>query len=212
MIYPKDQRCPQCGKLFSVKGIGYHIWRIHGDGRYHEFSRRRRSTSWSKGLTKETDSRIAKMAQSLKKVRPVWQTRIDDDGKIQQKYVNKRVNSKSEGIEYNLTFEEYCKLVSDAGLVSSDLGFTGRGYVLARFNDEGGYEYSNCRFITQLENAHEKESHTIHRSILCVEDGLEFNSIAECARNYHTTYDSIMHHLNNHEGFLPKLNKTFKLL
>ena len=213
MVYPKDQMCPKCGKLFSIKGIGSHIWRMHGEGRYHEFAPRKlSSTSWSKGLTKETDVRIAKMSLSLKKIKPQWQISVDDDGKLKQRYVNKRVNSKSEGIEFHLTFYEYCKLVADAGLVSSDLGFTGKGYVLARFNDEGGYEFSNCRFITQLENARERESHTVHKRVECIEDRLEFKSITDCARNYGITYESIMHYINNHNGFIPKINKTFKLL
>lgn len=212
MIYPKDKTCPVCGKLFSVKGIGSHIWRVHGNGKYHKFAPRSHHASWSKGLTKETDHRIAKLSLALTRSKPEWQSVVDDDGKLKQRFYNKRINSKSEGIEFNLTFQEYCKLVADAGLVSSDLGFTGKGYVLARFNDEGGYEYYNCRFITQKENARERECHTVHKRIQCVEDGLEFKSITDCARNYGITYESIMHYINNHNGFIPKINKTFKLL
>ena len=47
-------------------------------------------------------------------------------------------------------------LVNEAGLKSSQLGFTGEGYVLGRCNDSGGYEPGNCRFITQKENSDEK--------------------------------------------------------
>lgn len=47
-------------------------------------------------------------------------------------------------------------LVREANLKSSDLGFSGNGYVLARFNDEGDYVYGNCRFITQKENSEER--------------------------------------------------------
>ena len=79
---------------------------------------------------------------------------INDDGKLRQRFCNKRVNAAKENIEFNLTFEEYCDLVQEAGLVSSQLGFagTGKNYVLARYNDEGPYEIGNCRFITQHEN------------------------------------------------------------
>ena len=81
---------------------------------------------------------------------------LDDDNKLKKKYINKKVNATKEGIEFLLSFEEFCLLVEEAGLVSSDLGFTGRMYVLARYNDEGPYEYGNCRFILQSENAKEK--------------------------------------------------------
>jgi hypothetical protein len=47
-------------------------------------------------------------------------------------------------------------LVADAGLKSSQLGYTGEGYVLGRYNDSGNYEIGNCRFITQKENSDEK--------------------------------------------------------
>lgn len=81
---------------------------------------------------------------------------IDDDKKLKRKYINKRVNAAKEGIDFLLSFEDFCQLVLDAGLVSSDLGFTGKMYVLARYNDTGPYEYGNCRFILQSENAKEK--------------------------------------------------------
>ncbi len=81
---------------------------------------------------------------------------LDDDGKLKRKFSNKRVNARKEGIEFLLTFKEFSKLVRDAGITSSDLGFTGRNFVLARFNDTGPYKVGNCRFITQHENALEK--------------------------------------------------------
>lgn len=81
---------------------------------------------------------------------------IDDDGKLYRKYLNKKVNAKKEGIAFDLTFDEFCGLVVDAGLTSSQLGFSGNNFVLARYHDRGGYTVHNCRFITQLENSHEK--------------------------------------------------------
>ena len=48
-------------------------------------------------------------------------------------------------------------LVDAAGLRSSQLGFSGQGYVLARINDIGPYSINNCRFLTQKENAAEKK-------------------------------------------------------
>jgi hypothetical protein len=89
-------------------------------------------------------------------VKPDWQVAVDDDGKVYTKYSNKRVNAGHEDIEFDLSFEEFCKLIFQAGLVSSQLGYTGQKYVLARFNDEGSYTFDNCRFITQQENSDEK--------------------------------------------------------
>lgn len=82
---------------------------------------------------------------------------IDDDGKLKQRFINKCVNAKKEGILCRLTFDEYCSLVYKAGLKSSQLGFTGEKYVLARYNDKGDYTLDNCRFITQRENAMERK-------------------------------------------------------
>ena len=81
---------------------------------------------------------------------------MNDDGKLYAKWLNKRNNAKLEGLTCELTYEEFCHLVKEANIKSSDLGFSGNGYVLARYNDEGPYKYGNCRFITQAANAKEK--------------------------------------------------------
>lgn len=82
---------------------------------------------------------------------------IDDDGKLLQKYRNKKVNARKEGIEFDLAFKDLCILLANAGLKSSDWGFTaGHNFVLARYNDSGSYAIDNCRFITQTENNAEK--------------------------------------------------------
>ena len=82
---------------------------------------------------------------------------LDDDGKLYNKYLNKRNNAKKEGIECLLSYDEFCFLVEQAGLKSSDLGFSGKKYVLARYNDEGNYTINNCRFITHHENMMERK-------------------------------------------------------
>ena len=81
---------------------------------------------------------------------------IDDDGKLYRKFSNKSVNAKKENIPFLLTFDDFCTLLKDAGITSSQLGFTGDNYVLARYGDKGNYEVGNCRFITQIENAKER--------------------------------------------------------
>lgn len=83
--------------------------------------------------------------------------KYSDDKLLYQKWKNKRLNAQKEGIDFNLSFDEYFLLKEKAGLKTEDLGFTGKGYVLARYNDEGDYSYDNCRFITQAENAREKK-------------------------------------------------------
>lgn len=103
---------------------------------------------------------------------------VDDDGKLYQRYRNKCVNAKKEGLTCDLTYDEYCKLVYDAGIVSSKLGFTGDNYVLARFNDFGNYTLNNCRFITHKENMQEQRISEKSRksSMINVEKLIESNS------------------------------------
>ena len=86
----------------------------------------------------------------------VYINKLDDDGKLRIKWKNKIVNAKKEGLNCCLTFQEYCYLVDKANLKSSNLGFNGDKYVLARYNDKGDYTIDNCRFITQKENSLEK--------------------------------------------------------
>lgn len=151
--------CPDCGRAFSPKGIGTHIWRTHGAGRTFDPNRGYKDGTrqpWNKGLTKEESPALAAMAKSFSRKKSPLEQRLDDDGKLKDKWKNKRVNAEHEGIEFTLSFMEYLELVDNAGLKSSQLGFTGEGYVLARYGDAGGYTFGNCRFITQKENSDEK--------------------------------------------------------
>ena len=154
-----EVECQYCGKLFNARGIGAHVWRMHGPGQafdpnrgYAEGTR----SPWNKGLTKETNHSLALISSKRTRIKSKLEQKLDDDGKLKIKWSNKRVNAKAENIPFELTFEEYLELVDDAGLKSSQLGFTGQGYVLARFHDSGPYNRNNCRFITQKENAAEK--------------------------------------------------------
>lgn len=88
---------------------------------------------------------------------PQWLRDVDDDGKVRSKYSNKKVNARAEGLICELSLEEFCLLIKEANIKSSQLGFTGENYVLARYEDKGNYTYSNCRFIKQSENAKEKK-------------------------------------------------------
>lgn len=82
---------------------------------------------------------------------------LDDDGKLMSRYRNKIHNARKENIKCLLTLYEYCMLLKMSGLKSSNLGFKGDKYVLARYNDTGNYEWGNCRFITHKENMHEQK-------------------------------------------------------
>lgn len=112
--------------------------------------------AWNKGLTKETSESVKRGSELLKRKKSDLELELDDDGKLRTRWINKKYNAKKEGLECKLTYDEYCILVKEAGLVSSQLGFTGDKYVLGRYNDEGDYTLENCRFITQKENSDEK--------------------------------------------------------
>lgn len=147
--------CEQCGRIFKNKsGLGSHIWRVHGPGKDSDIYKGR--TAWNKGLTKETSDSVRCSAEKLRKPKTLLELELDDDGKLKQRWRNKCVNAKQEGLKCLLTFDEYCQLVKKANLKSSQLGFKGQKYVLARYNDEGDYTFDNCRFITQLENFQER--------------------------------------------------------
>ena len=158
--------CPNCGKIVSKKELGTHIWRVHGDGVNFDPNRGYKDgtrTPWNKGLTRETDDRVDRISKKLERKQSDLELLINDDGKLKQRWKNKRVNAKAEELECNLTYDEFCQLVYDAGLVSSQLGFTGDCYVLARYNDSGNYDFGNCRFITQKENVAEKNERIFHK-------------------------------------------------
>lgn len=57
-------KCHYCGKNYTKKGLGTHIWRSHGEGK--GFHTNKGKSSWNKGLCKETDERVKKYSSSLK--------------------------------------------------------------------------------------------------------------------------------------------------
>ena len=63
------KECPHCGKQYSVKGMGTHIWRKHTEkgknwtGNNDGYKKGTRN-AWNKGLTKETDERIKKYSET----------------------------------------------------------------------------------------------------------------------------------------------------
>lgn len=57
--------CNTCNKVFSIKGIHVHIWKIHGSGVNHKPALGH--SAWNKGNTKYTDERILKNAINTQK-------------------------------------------------------------------------------------------------------------------------------------------------
>lgn len=69
----------------------------------------------------------------------------------------KKASAQGNHIDCLLSYHDYCMLVKEANLRSSDIGYHGKGYDLARYNDEGPYKLGNCRFITHKENTKERK-------------------------------------------------------
>jgi len=61
-------RCPYCGKEYFKKGIGTHIWRIHGKGKGHDPNlgyKEGDRVVWNKGLTKDIDDRVKRYGEKI---------------------------------------------------------------------------------------------------------------------------------------------------
>jgi hypothetical protein len=79
---------------------------------------------------------------------------FDDDELLTRKFLAKKYNARSRHIDFTLTFTQFCILLRQAKIKSSDLGRS--KYHLARKNDTGGYVYGNCSFKPYIENLLEK--------------------------------------------------------
>ena len=201
--------CPYCGQEYSNKGIGTHIWRNHGAG-INFNPNKNKHVAWNKGLTKLSDVRVLNQAKKITKTKHEYQKEVDDDGKMYQRYSNKRINARREGIGFNLTFEEFCILCKEKHLKSSNLGFSGDGFVLARYNDKGDYSYGNCRFVTNLENIHERDEHLTFTNVKCIEDNKYFDSITHAANYYKIHRTTLSDALKLRKGYVKTINKTFE--
>lgn len=136
-----------------------------------------------------------------------FQKLVDDDGKLYQRYLNKKVNASKEGLSCMLSFEEYCKLVYEANIVSSQLGFTGEMYVLARYNDQGDYSYDNCRFITQKENISERRLTNEGRTKL-IANAMHMNEVISTLYSKEEMSNKIKNGMKNSEYFAKRKRRS----
>lgn len=68
----ESEKCPYCEKNYSKKGIGTHIWRMHGEGKDFDPNRgyKEGREIWNKGLSKESDERMRITGEKLKGKEP----------------------------------------------------------------------------------------------------------------------------------------------
>lgn len=64
----KTVKCKICDKAYSTTGMNLHMWKVHGAGQDNDPNAGYKDGTrqiWSKGLTKETDHRIARISQKI---------------------------------------------------------------------------------------------------------------------------------------------------
>ena len=163
-----DPHCKYCGKEYSSRNalIQHEIRCLKNPDRIkiiispnlHQKGR----TAWNKGLTKYTDPRVARQSEVQKSIsdsktpHTELSDELDDNGKLYKNYKERLSANKSAKHKFLLTYEEFCILLKEAGIKSSDLGYSGNNYDLARYGDQGDYTFGNCRFITHKENLDER--------------------------------------------------------
>lgn len=84
-------KCNHCGKIYSTKGIGSHIWRKHGDGKNWN-NHRSGKAAWNKGLTKETDERVKKGGKTYSKAYRDGKFKVWCDGKKIPEETKKKIS------------------------------------------------------------------------------------------------------------------------
>lgn len=95
-------KCPYCGKEFSKKGIGNHIWSKHTDEgisfrreQCNTFFNTKGISAWNKGLTKETDERVRKRGETLSNNIKTGKTENKSIGRKHTEEVKKIISEKA---------------------------------------------------------------------------------------------------------------------
>lgn len=164
--------CPICNRKFNLLGIKHHIKGLHWNAS-DDFLRKWEISDDYIKLSKE---------ERYYKYRPErnpYRFLVDDDAMVLKRWFLKKKEAKSRDIMFVLTFEDYCKLIYDAGIKSSDIGWgktsNGNHYVLGRYHDLGPYAVGNCRFITQSQNIYEARiNKKARRGIYTKNDGTPY--------------------------------------
>lgn len=108
--------CPICNRKFNLLGIKNHIKELHWNAS-DDFLRKWEISDDYIKLSKE---------ERYYKYRPErnpYRFLIDDDAMVLKRWFLKKKEAKSRDIMFVLTFEDYCKLIYDAGIKSSDIGW-----------------------------------------------------------------------------------------
>lgn len=90
-------KCPHCDKIYCKNGISTHIWRTHGKGITHNSNEgyiKGTRKIWNKGLTKETDERVKKYANTIKSKLASGELKNNFKGKKHTKKSRKLISQK----------------------------------------------------------------------------------------------------------------------
>lgn len=86
-------RCPICGKMFQPLGLSSHFYRKHVDGYNDVLSEKISHSSWNKGKTKHTDTRILESSKKCsqtstgKKLKPLTEEHREKISKSMKQYL-----------------------------------------------------------------------------------------------------------------------------
>jgi hypothetical protein len=129
-------QCPECKKKLSKAGICSHIWRTHTE-KGKRFKPAGCKKSWNKGLTKETDLRIKKMAEKISKIQS-----NNSSFRGKQHSIESRLKmSLSKKLLYKNGFECICGRSKKYEYISQIAG---------KINVDGKWELAVCRYLDSI--------------------------------------------------------------
>ena len=111
-----------------------------------------------------------------------WGAGVEWDAESHRAWHKKVRHPGRNGVKMLLSGAEYCQLMEDAGITANDIGNKPHQYNLARDNDTGNYEVGNCRFITALENRHERKEAKMPHAAPIMADGVKYESQMSACR------------------------------
>lgn len=136
----KKIKCKYCGKEYSIKGIGAHIWRVHGKGKKFIPNPNPNFGGWNKGLTKENNKSLKKMSNTLKegyesgRIKNVWKNRTHD--KSAREKIRKSINER-----YANGWEVKCGRAKK---------YTYESPIAGKVKVDGTWELSVCKYLDNM--------------------------------------------------------------